>query len=273
MNISNFVADQLDKIAKNEQFLDYKIEEEPVSKDAFGFQGQMLAVALIGNRKIGNKIVSKSKLHLMCKLLPEIVERRELFHSLSASEREIHIYNNVLTVFDQFQCEKNIPINDRFTEYPRCYAAVADSEMNEHIIVMENLKSAGYGLWDKTKPVDYDAACLTLKALGKFHALSFALRDQKQEVFNNISDLQDVFGKMVADDNSPVKGIVAGSLDRAFSVLDQPDEKKIMQNLRDNCRDETLRLASKYLAGKFYVICHGDFWNYNIFHLNEESVR
>ncbi|XP_037052185.1 uncharacterized protein LOC119085789 isoform X2 [Bradysia coprophila] len=267
MSISNFVSVELEKIAKNEGFIEYVIEQEPGSKHGDGFIAKMLAVTLVGKRKIGGKIVD-SKLHLMCKLLPENQDRRDLFDSSSIFEHEIYVYNKILSVFDEFQSEKNIPMGDRFTEYPKCFATASDMDKGEHVIIMENLKSIEYSLWDKRIPVDYATVCLYMEALGKLHAISFALRDQKPDVFNEISRFDDVLVKLFTRDDK-MKGLLDGGLDKGLSHLDQPDEKKIMADLKINCVEETIRLLSKDLAGKFYVIGHGDSWNNNLFYSNE----
>lgn len=270
MSLSNFVIDELDKIAKNENFLDYKIEQEPGSKHGDGFLAKMLAVTLVGKRKIGDQIVD-SKLNLMCKLLPENLDRRDMFDSSSIFENEIYVYNEILSVFEQFQCEKNISIDDRFTEYPKCYATASDVEKDEQLIIMENLKPVGYSLWDKTVPIDYETVCLYMKALGKFHAISFAFRDQKPEVFNKISKIEEVLIKCFHRDNT-MESMLLAAIDRGLSLIDQPEERAVLENLKINCKDETIRLLKQEAAGKFYVLGHGDSWNNNLFYSNEGKV-
>jgi len=271
MNIPKFVFDELDKIAKDEGFIDYEIEQESGSKHGDGFLAKLLAVTLTGKRKIGGQI-DDSKLHLMCKLLPENLDRRDLFDSSIIFEHEIYVYNKVLAAFDKFQCEKSIAFEDRFTEYPKCYATASDLEKGEHVIIMENLKSVGYSLWDKTKRIDYETVCLYMNALGKFHALSFALRDQKPKVFDEISDFEDIVIKIMHRDDTMEK-MLAGGFDIGLNILDQPNEREILQSMKDNCKDETLRLLSKELAGKFYVLNHGDSWNNNLFYSNGDNVK
>lgn len=271
MSISNFVIVELDRIAKNEGFIEYKIEQEAGSKHGDGFVATMLAVTLIGKRKIGD-IIDDSKLHLMCKLLPENVNRRDLFDTSTIFEHEIYVYNEILSAFDQFQREKNIPSEDRFNEYPKCFGTASDLEKGEHVIIMENLKCTGYGMWDKTKLIDYETVCLYMKTLGKLHALSFALRDQKPDVFDRISRFEDVLVRLLKRDDT-MKVMLEGGLDKGVSNLDQPAERKVLEDLKTDCKDEMIRLLNPELAGKFYVIGHGDSWNNNLFYSNEGKVR
>lgn len=271
MSISNFVIAELDKIAQNEGFVDYKIEQEPGSKKGDGFVAKMIAVALVGKRKVGDKITD-SKLHLMCKLLPESLDRRDLFDTSSIFEHEIYVYNKILGVVDQFQREKNISMEDRFIEYPKCYAAASDVKTGEHVVIMENLKSIGYDLLKTTtKPVDYDTVCLFMNALGKLHAISFALRDQKPEVFDKISRVEEIFVKLFQRDNT-LETMILGGVHKG-SLLDQQNERKIFEDLQINLKEEITRLLNKELAGDFYVLGHGDSWNNNLFYSNEGKVR
>ncbi|XP_037052188.1 uncharacterized protein LOC119085789 isoform X3 [Bradysia coprophila] len=267
MSISNFVSVELEKIAKNEGFIEYKIEHEPGSNHGDGFIAKMLAVTLVGKRKIGTEIVD-SKLYLMCKLLPENQDRRDLFDSSSIFEREIYVYNKILRVFEEFQSEKNIPMGDRFTEYPKCFATASDMDKGEHVIIMENLKSIDYHLWDKRIPVDYATVCLYMEALGKFHAISFALRDQKPGVFDELSDMEDIMVKLFNRDDM-LESMFQGGLDKGLSHLDQPDERKILEDCKANCKDEMIRLIDRESADRFYVIGHGDSWNNNLFYSND----
>lgn len=271
MAIPNILVDELDKIAKNEGFLSYIIEQAAGSKHGDGFVAKMLAITLIGKRKVGNEITN-SKLNLMCKMLPDNLDRRKVFDSSMVFKHEIYVYNNILKVFDQFQREKNIAIEDRFTEYPKCYATASDLENGEHFIIMENLKSIGYNFRDKTKQVDFEMASLYMKTIGKFHALSFALRDQRPEMFDEISSFDEVFTKLMEKDDSFEVMIRAG-LDEGISLLDQPDEIEVLQDIRRNLKAYYLYLLRKDSAGKFFVLGHGDSWNNNLFYTSEESVR
>jgi len=169
--------------------------------------------------------------------------------------------------------KKNIPILERFTEYPKCYAAASDTVNDEHVIIMENLKMNGFGLWDKTKSIDYDTVCLYMKALGKLHAISFAFRDQKPKLFDEITDFEDCIVKMLKKEDNVFVVMLKATLEMVLSVLDQPEEIRVINTVKENCIEETLRLSDKKIAGKFYVLTHGDSWNNNMFYSNEGSSK
>jgi hypothetical protein len=50
-------------------------------------------------------------------------------------------------------------------------------------------------MFDRFKEVTKEHAMRTMEALGKYHALSFALRDQKPELFEPYKSLEDIFSK------------------------------------------------------------------------------
>lgn len=51
------------------------------------------------------------------------------------------------------------------------------------ILFLEDLQLRGFVMWDRIKQLDFAHMSLSFRALGRFHALSFALRDQRPEDF------------------------------------------------------------------------------------------
>lgn len=81
---------------------------------------------------------------------------------------------------------------DGFTEYPMCYRTINDDD-NE-CVILEDLNVHGFKMIDRfTEEVTADHVQLTMRILGKFHAISFVLKDQQLEKFNefasNLSEL------------------------------------------------------------------------------------
>lgn len=61
-------------------------------------------------------------------------------------------------------------------------------------ICLEDLRPKGFVMRDRMKQMDFPHASLAFKALGRLHALSFALRDQRPEIFQKkIANLQEAF--------------------------------------------------------------------------------
>lgn len=62
--------------------------------------------------------------------------------------------------------------------------ALADGEND--FIVLEDLSPAGYMTADRTEGLDFDHCAAVLQTLGRFHALSFAMKDQDPEGFKTV---------------------------------------------------------------------------------------
>lgn len=189
-----YLAEYLNEIARKEGFVEHSLHFENGSNHGDGFVAVMVAVTIKGKQMVD--LQDDKELSLMCKLLPENKARRDFFQSTILFEREVCVYNMLLPMFEKFQNERNISMDDGFFTYPKCYLAVADSIKDHYAIVMENFKVAGYELWNKMKPVDFDTSSIFLASLGRYHGLSFALRDQKAEEFEKLSDFKDVLSTM-----------------------------------------------------------------------------
>jgi hypothetical protein len=61
---------------------------------------------------------------------------------------------------------------------------LADGEND--FIVLEDLSPTGYVTADRTKGLDFDHCVAVLQTLGRFHALSFAMKDQDPEGFKTV---------------------------------------------------------------------------------------
>ncbi|KAK5646584.1 hypothetical protein RI129_005048 [Pyrocoelia pectoralis] len=94
---------------------------------------------------------------------------------------EIYIYSTVFPEFTRIQKEKNI--RNPFTSYPRFYKSLNDD--GEEMLVLQNVKMLGYKHRDRHQPLDYDHILSIIKQYAKLHALSYAIRNQKPELFEN----------------------------------------------------------------------------------------
>lgn len=116
-----------------------------------------------------------SELKLIVKVAPQNATRREQFRSRTCFIREIRMYSEVLPMFHSYQQSCGvIPEENGFYEYPPCYKAI-ESSLNESLI-FRDLREDGFLMYDRFKDLTFDHVRLVMEALGKFHALSFALR-------------------------------------------------------------------------------------------------
>lgn len=263
-----YLTEYLNKIARDEGFVDHTLHFESGSNHGDGFIAAMVAVTIKGKQMVD--LDNDKELSLMCKLLPENKARRDYFDSVRLFDREVLVYNDILPMFRKFQIERNISLNDGFFQYPKCYLAVADAVKDHYVIVMENVKSSGYQLWDKMIPVDFDTSAIFVATLGRFHGLSYALRDQKPELFEKLLQVEDIFSTMI--DNTNMIGMMTSSIEKSIDIQIREEEKTLLQKLKVDYSSLIKKMFAPNAAGPFAALYHGDCWNNNFCFLSDENV-
>ncbi|XP_037051982.1 uncharacterized protein LOC119085637 isoform X2 [Bradysia coprophila] len=259
-----FLIVLLKKIAEQEGFTDYTFEVSAGSNHADGFLAVIKRVIVSGSRN-----GTADKLPLICKLMPTSKARREQFNSDAVFIREAFMYSKLLPLFAEFQKEKGLSATDSFCEYPKCYGTLDDKQNDHFVIVLEDLKASGYLMFDKLKAADFNHVRLFAESLGKFHAVSFALKDQRPEVFAQFKPLQDVFVQQVLDKPEEMGQMFAFFFDKAIGALKPEDtaEIKAMTELKANTMEELKATASGEAAEPFSIVNHGDCWNNNMMYV------
>lgn len=94
--------------------------------------------------------------------------------------------------FEKFLKEKG---QSHLLRIPRYLESYMDGEND--FIVLEDLTPLGFGPASRQSCIDWTECTVILEALSKFHAISFAYKDQKKEEFTEITNcLKDTyFGK------------------------------------------------------------------------------
>lgn len=84
--------------------------------------------------------------------------------------------------FRRFEQSKGISNKENtFFEYPKCYRSVHD-ELQESL-VLEDLSLREFKMIDKKEETTADHVILVMRALAKYHAISFAVQDQQPDKF------------------------------------------------------------------------------------------
>lgn len=269
IDLPEFLIELLNKIATQEGFTDYSFDVSTGSNHGDGFLAIIKRVVISGTRN--GKI---DKLSLICKLMPTSQARREQFDSDAVFIREAFMYNEVLPTFTAFQKEKGLSTEDGFSEFPKCYGTMDDKANDRFVIIMEDLKAIGYQLFDKFRAADFNHVKLFAESLGKFHAVSFALKDQRPEVFAKFKDLKDVFVQQVVDKPEAMVPMFHFFFDKSIAAF-KPEEEveiKALTKLKETVVDELLRTGSAEASEPFAIVNHGDCWNNNMMYLYGTEV-
>lgn len=269
-DIPKYVESVVSKILCEWDVRDYKIEVTAGMNDGDGFSSVMLRLKITGYNKENQNVV----IMLMCKILPEDQNVIDKFHIYERFEREIFFYNQVLPEFEKIQRENNIVDRDEgFYAYPKCYHASYNRSLNQGLIVLEDLAAENYKMHESSNYVvqDVDQMRELLKQLGRFHAISFALRKLKPEIWNKFIGLNDLLVKLMSTDFMTF--LANKNIKLAQTVIDPNDKLKSeeLKNLEIGMWNKMAILLDSKISEPFSVINHGDCWFNNVMFLYEVS--
>lgn len=182
----------------------------------------------------------------------------------------------MLSYFDEFQRSKGINVKeDGFNECPQCYFSISE-ELSESLF-LEDLRRRKFEMINqRSEPITFEHMSLILKAVGKFHALSFAIKDQQAEKFKELSSLaHEHYWTMFKD--SEFESYYTEFFGRFCTILEEENRsdlaEKFKQKAGDDLAETILALASSESAAPYAVICHGDLTVNNTMFSKDENGR
>ncbi|KAK9872367.1 hypothetical protein WA026_017825 [Henosepilachna vigintioctopunctata] len=229
-----------------------------------GYTSEMVMVNVTGERNKSKEVLSLIVKRSMDGMLENDNSIFSVFY-----DNEINFYSKIVPYLRQFAIDKGLK---PFNSIPHCYGTIQREKRK--VIVMENLKKKGYKVHEIENPLDLHHTKLILKAYGEWHALSFALRDQQPNKFEEFSYT-----------NSSKKLLEAKGSSYMITTI-----KKELQFLMDIYKTRGITLAAEklellknnfetmshdFMLGKkesYLVIRHGDCWNNNfLFHYDDDT--
>jgi hypothetical protein len=231
----------------------------------------MLAIKII-YENVENE--EKETLHAVAKL-PPLTDFVKLFQNTSATFRhELGFYQTILPSLRQFQqtqgSSKSLNCFSQFYGGRLNPDPTAHSVDDSAIILLENLKSKGYTLIDRTIGFDLDSSKLILTKLAEFHGAALALKTTQDEFFtNNLTKYFDEFhlyrieGEidfMTSDNmiNATIKMIEEDEL----CSLHLNEIKAAITTCIANIK--LPKNSHKFSQDTFATVIHGDVWTNNI---------
>lgn len=268
--LTDYITQLLHKIAKNEGLVDYKIDTKSGSNHGDNFLGIMTAVTITGTKGQNGQTKSQD-LHLICKCPPMNENRKKNFKSNLVFDREIFVYSKLLPAFVRFQREKGLSESESFLSFPKVYACETNKENDSYVLIMDDLRPKNYEMWPKEKIAPLDHQLYLMRELGKFHGISFAMKDQRPNEFDEYKQLKDTFSEIAL--HGRLKSFMNRSIDRAADVLKNPVHKKMMQNFRNTYIDNVDEILNGESSKEFAIVGHGDCWNNNfLFQYADDNV-
>lgn len=206
------------------------------------------------------------KFVLWCKVPPNDDQR-----SLALFKREVFFYREILPAFYEFQAEKGIcrERGEGFYSAPKCYLAHCDMEKDEPeaAIILEYDENYEKWDWDKFEPMDLEHTTLLMQQLGRLHAISFAMKEQKPELFEKFKQ------KDVLVENNDLVTLMKESFDRGLTTMKTrfAAEQDKIQRIRDDVFRELTACLDPVKNEPYCVVSHGDCWINNLIYTHDEN--
>lgn len=232
----------------------YKFEIASASKPGDNWLGLMYSVLIVDGMN--------SELDLIVKMAPYQKPYRKVLPIRVIYDREIFVYDNISPQFVKLQEEKGAKII--FQPFVKHYMTTLQS--HGEALVMDNMKSKGFITGNHRVEVDYPHALLVMKELGKFHAMSLAMRDQKPGVFNHLQEnCQETFFN--SDSFEPVLTMIKNLGNSVLESYDPIKDSLYIEALERSLSQVNdtfagMRLQERY--GEYAVLNHGDVQMRNI---------
>jgi thiamine kinase-like enzyme len=247
------IENWLRPVLKKENLENYSIDISGSTEKGDGYIGDVTFVDVRGTTNTNEK----KSYEFVIKSGKKSSQLREMIPVRNAFENEIYFYNEILPVFREFQAEKGI--TDPFDNTPKFYDSIIEEEME--VLILGNMKTNGYSLHDRFDPMDQEHIRKIIKVYGKLHAISFALRDQKPEVFKELggklTDMMKLSAKYIKpkEDRNTYEDII--------KIAKEKKEDDVVAKL-NILNERTKRLNEITDPNDPYaVILHGDCWNNN----------
>ncbi|RZC40739.1 EcKinase, DUF1679, and/or APH domain containing protein, partial [Asbolus verrucosus] len=250
---------------KNQDLADYTIDVHGQASKEDGYLGNIIFVTVTGKTKAD----TEKSLNFVIKSSKESLDLRNQAPIKEAFEKEIFIYDEVKTAFDDFQHDKGV---EKLLEImPHCYATrITDTG---ELLILENLRPQGYSLWDRKVPMTFAQVKMILKMYGKWHAICMAFRKQRPEIFRKfVENNVNVFSCFVSKTKMVdyFAELFASVRDAVISI----DEIDVLKRLQFSKDDVKYILTDMYFDDPdHHVILHGDCWNNNfLFKFQDNST-
>ncbi|XP_018327210.1 uncharacterized protein LOC108738326 [Agrilus planipennis] len=234
----------------------------PSALSGDGYLGMITKVYLVAVNNNG----STKTLNLIVKSATANPGVRSQLRIDVAFKTESIFYEKIFTVFDRLQTENGI--TEPFISVP-CYYTCTD--YLDETLILEDMKEQNYLMYKKSTSLDYDHIILSLKTYAKFHALSFALRDQKSDIFEQLrQEVKTTFT------NSHPKELLQKFMESSNADLlaSLSQDERIQNKMKEIVKRsvETL-LDEGTQENEYCVFIHGDCWLNNLLFKYGNSLK
>lgn len=238
----------LEDVISKEAVEQAKIDVVNGSVKGTGYMGVVNEIEVNGSNK---------KLRVVVKLACKSDVVRQTLPLREAFLREIYFYEKIWPALQKFQ--KDCSLEEPFEGIPK-FLSSCSGERRESL-VMENLKTIGFCLWDRKVAINEEHMQLVLKEYAKFHAIGYVMKKKDVDTWNELTDdMNEIFCHFQDKGESFFATQLNDLLKNFENELNENEIERIV-----HCKStlgELLKSLEK--KGQFATITHGDCWINNM---------
>ncbi|CAG9564335.1 unnamed protein product [Danaus chrysippus] len=234
--LSNFLFTVLDSRG-------YKTRDVNIQEITTGGANYTSVLFSIHVKTLNKELKLFAKVAIMSKEMRIVANAEKLFIT------EEFVYNQLIPLYNNLQ--KDLDEEHKFI-FPEFYGF--NNVYGKETVILENLVESGYKSYSRFKSMDWDHGRVSVEALARFHALSFALKKSDPEGFQKIAeDRKYTFDKDAFDQTTidQFKDMV----EKALSVLKEEEYRDKIRKFLFNTN--LLEKYNKPLSTP--VLAHGDY--------------
>ncbi|XP_065156831.1 uncharacterized protein [Atheta coriaria] len=246
-------------VAASEGIQDCKLELHAASKKGDGYTGSVQAATLQGSNK---------KLDVVFKISHRDPKAHTTMPLQEIYTKEILFYQTIAPALMQFQKEHHI--KDPFHNLPAYYGHI-DEPLHE-CIVLENLRERNFDVWDRKQMMNPGHLEVALKAFGKYHSTSMAMKVLDPDLFKKITaklNSYNILGEHA--ENAGMWKSVAQTVEKNEDIFDPITEAHYLERVRhyrQNVSKFILEVTNYH--DQYDAILQGDCWCNNAMYQYED---
>lgn len=247
------------KCLVRENFEQYFIELI-TNEEGQGFLGEIIFVTLTHK-------TTQEKIQVVVKQEQKGSEKTEEYLAL-LYQNEINFYQSIWPFLKNYYKSSS---GSDLDIVPKCFST---SDIGKKRIVMENIKSQGYVLYDKSKPFDDEHFRFIFKTYGIYHGISMALREKDIKKYNQlISQQKNMYKKAFEDENGIYCKAFVNNVRDILQFFDPKTEEHILDKLEIYVKSGP-QILKQLVSQEFPkgVLLHGDCWSNNLMFKYDVSI-
>ncbi|XP_055703376.1 uncharacterized protein LOC129801923 [Phlebotomus papatasi] len=276
IELPEYVNEEIVKIAQSLDFPNPKFKVMKGSKNGDNFSGDVFRVLVVREDGVipeddasADRSIYQRELHLFVKLAPQSLLRRRLYKTVLCFEREMYMYDVILPRYAEFE-KQYLSKDETFHNYP--HLMCGSLQESKEYLILSDLKREGYFNPHRSTGLNLHQCKLVLATMAKFHAISYAFKDQHPEQFNELTSklIETMFAEPIPQE---MQDFLQRKIAYGLSTLSDLHDKKNRNHLEQFGANFAQNMISCVHVKDFGAIIHGDSWISNLIFRFKNNVE